>query len=326
MPEDKCVIFDTRVGDFFAAEPLPYALGYGTMVKADDSMYYIGGFDGVDMELSFTVLRYDIASGHWEEYGRMSEPHLLGDGVLASDGLVHLYGSVASFYDVEMWQALDLRDCSIEHRPAVPTKATTGAIVSTSDGRVVIFGGENDNTYSREVFSLDLYEKDAWLSSGETGPGTSVRVYAQFEATSFENQGLTATAYLVRDGVSYGSCQLGAVGNGTASGLMDVPEDLGPGEYQVLISDVYTGVGIPGMIEFDPLALTVTEAPTPTDRLAELNDQLSDLRNELNDTRAELADLQQSSDSKMDAAIGYVLLGLLVVVLMVLVLQMVRKR
>jgi len=312
MPEDQCIIFDTRVGDFFKAEPLPYPLGYGTMVKAGDSMYYIGGFDAIDMELSFTVLRYDIPAGHWEEYGRMSEPHLLGDGVLASDGLVHLYGSVASYINVEMWRALDLRDCSIKPRPAVPTKATTGAIVSTSDGRVVIFGGEDHITYSREVFSLDLYEKDAWLSSGDTGPGTSVRVYAQFEATSFENQGMTASAYLVKDGVTYGSCQLSAVGNGTASGLLEVPEDLGPGEYQVLITDVDTGVGIPGVIEFDPLPLTVTEAPTPTDRIGELEDQLSDLKEDL--------------DEKMDAWVGYVLIGMLVVVLVVCVIMLLRKK
>ncbi|MHC1680299.1 MAG: Kelch repeat-containing protein [Methanomassiliicoccales archaeon] len=312
MPEDKCVIFDTRVGDFFAAEPLPYPLGYGTLVKAGDSMYYIGGFDGVDMELSFNVLRYDISSGQWEEYGRMSEPHLLGDGVLASDGLVHLYGSVAIYYNVEMWQALDLRDCSIEHRPAVPTKAETGAIVSTSDGRVIIFGGENDNTYSREVFSMDLYEKGARLSSAETGPGTSVRVYADFEAVSFDNEGMTATAYLVKDGMTFGSCQMMAVSNGTASGLLEVPVDLEPGEYEIMIADVDTGVGIAGVIQFDPLSLTVTDVPTPTDRLGELEDQLDDLKEQL--------------DGKMDAWVGYVLLGMLVIVLVVLVLQMVRKR
>jgi hypothetical protein len=312
VPEDQCVIFDTRVGDFFKAEPLPYPIGYGTMVKAGDSMYYIGGFDSIDIELAYSVLRYDIPEGRWEVYGRMSEPHLLGDGVLADDGLVHLYGSVASFYDVEMWQTLDLRDCSMKPRPAVPTKSETGAIVSTSDGRVVIFGGENDITYSREVFSLDLYEKGAWLSSGEAGPGASVRVYAQFEATSFENQGMTATAYLVKGGVTYGSCQLSAVGNGTASGLLEVPEDLGPGEYQVLIADVDTGVGIPGIIEFDALELTVTDAPTPTDRIGELEDQLADLKGYL--------------DEKMDAWVGYVLLGANILVLLLIVINIISKK
>ena len=326
VPEDKCMIFDTRVGDFFKAEPLPYPVGYGTLVKAGDSMYYIGGFDSIDIEVSFTVLRYDIPAGRWEVYGRMSEPHMVGDGVLADDGLVHLFGSVASFYDEEMWRALDLTDCSLKPRPAVPTKATSGAIAATSDGRVVIFGGEDHGTISREVFSLTLYEKEAWLSGTETGPGTSVRVYAQFEATSYENEGMTATAYLVRDGVTYGSCTLAAVGNGTASGLIDIPEDLAPGEYEVMVQDVDTGVGVPGTIHFDPLSLTVTEAPTPTDRMAELQGQLSQLRNELNETRAELADLQDSSDSKMDAWVGYAILALAVAAVVLLFLQVLRRR
>lgn len=208
----------------------------------------------------------------------------------------------------------------------MPTKATGGAIIATSDGRVVIFGGEDHGTNSREVFSLDLYEREAWLSTDTSDPGASVRVYVRFEATSFENEGMTAKAYLIKDDIAYGSCTLSAVGNGTASGLLEVPEDLSPGEYDVLIRDVDTGVGVPGTIHFDPLSLTVTGSPTPSDRMAELQEQLSQLRNELNETRAELGDLQDSSDGKMDAWVGY---GILIVATLSLsfgILLLVRKR
>jgi hypothetical protein len=256
----------------------------------------------------------------------MSEPHLVGDGVLAGDGLVHLFGSVMSYPDSPLRQALDLRDCSMKPRPAVPTKATGGAIISTTDGRIIIFGGEADNTIRREVYSLDLYEKDAWLGSVTTETGTPVRVYAKFEATSFDNDGMTGTAYLVKGGITCGSCLMTGVGNGTASGLMEVPEDLAPGSYQIIVTDVDTGIGIAGMIEFDPLALTVTEAPAPPDRLAELQDQLSQLRNDLNDTRAELADLQESSDGKMEASVGYVLMGLIIVALATILVILLRKK
>jgi hypothetical protein len=295
-------------------------------VKAGNSVYYIGGFDGADMELAFSVLRYDNPSGHWEVYGRMSEPFMVGDGVLGSDGLVHLFGSVVSYPDVPAWQALDLRDCSLKPRPPVPTKATSGAIVSTSDGRIVIFGGEDKNLVSQEVFSLELYEKEAWLGTSEAGPGTSVRVYADFQAVSFSNDGMTATAYLVKDDVTYSSCVLEAAGNGTASGLLEVPEDLEPGAYQVLITDVDTGVGIAGVVQFDPLALTVTQAPTPTDRIGELQDKLSQLRNELNDTRAELADLKETSEGKMEAWVGYAILITAVITIGMVVLQIRGKR
>lgn len=319
IPEDGCLIFDTRLGDFLAAESLPYPVGYGTMVKVGGSMYYIGGFDSIDVELAFSVLRYDIASGHWEVFGRMSEPHLVGDGVLAGDGLVHLFGSVMSYPDSPLRQALDLRDCSMKPRPAVPTKATGGAIISTTDGRIVIFGGETDNTIRREVYSLDLYEKDAWLGSVTTETGTPVRVYAKFEATSFENEGMTATAYLIKDGVTYGRCSLTTVDNGIASGLLDVPEDLGPGDYQVLIADVDTGVGVAGMIQFDALPLTITDAPTPTDRMEELQDQL-------NETQGELADLKDTMNGKMDAWVGYSILILVMVTLVIGIVLLVRKK
>jgi hypothetical protein len=176
------------------------------------------------------------------------------------------------------------------------------------------------------VFSLDLYEKEAWLSFAETGPGGSVRVYAEFEAVSFQNSGMTATAYLVKDGVTYGSCLLAAVVNGTASGLLEIPEVLAPGDYEVLIRDVDTGVGIPGTVHFDPLTLTVTAAPTPTDRLGEMQEQLTQLRDELNDTRDELADLKGSSEGKMDAWVGYAILVIAVLSMGMIAVSMLGRR
>lgn len=54
----------------------------------------------------------------------------------------------------------------------------------------------------------------------------------------------------------------------------------------MLIIDVYTGITIPGMIVFNTLGLTVTEAPSPDDRIVDLQEDLDETRQEQNETRA----------------------------------------
>jgi len=68
-----------------------------------------------------------------------------------------------------------------------------------------------------------------------------------------------------------------------------------------------------------PMPLTVTEASSADERLDELQDQL-------NETQGELADLKDSMDGKMEAWVGYALLGLLLIVVAVMVMQVMRKR
>ena len=76
-------------------------------------------------------------------------------------------------------------------------------------------------------------------------------------------------------------------------------------------------------MHFKLLSLTVAEAPTPTDRIAELEEQLDSLRDELNDTRAEL---KEATDAKMDAVTGYAILAAVLAVLAVSLVAMVRRK
>lgn len=323
LPVDQCLIFDISLEGFYPAETLPYAIGLGSLVKAGDSLYYIGGYDpSSGYERSFGVLRYHILSGHWEIYGQMSEPVIGSNGVLAADGLVHLYGILFG-PDFSVSRALDLRDCSFRPCPLVPVKSMNGGIVATDDGRLIVFGGEHEDVVSQEVLSLTLFEKEAWLGTDEAGPGETVRIYVNVDAVAAGPEGMTAQAYLLKDGVTYGSYDLIGVGNGTASALMTLPEDLEAGEYRVHIVNVDLGVGVAGMLEFQALPLTVTNAPSPTDRIGELQDQL-------NDTQQELAELQESMDElqeqKMDAMIGYIILIAVIACLLVGLIVLIRKK
>lgn len=313
-----CMIYDIRFKAFADAEPLPYTVGLGSMVRAGDSIYYIGGIEPHEPVLYYDILRYDIAVGQWSHHAKMSEPRFWDSEVLAGDGLVYLYGQGLDPQYVPSVRALDLRDGSFKECP-VPNKHKYGGIAATDDGRVIIFGGEYENVVSREVLSLRLFEKETWLGTTEAGPGRAVRVYATVSAQASETEDMTATAYLVRDGIVYGRYELVGLGNGTASALMTLPEDLAAGEYEVIVTDVDLGFGMAGSISFAPLALTVNDLPSPADRIGELEDQL-------NETQGELAELKDSLDGKMDAMVGYALVALVLATLAVSVVILVRKK
>ncbi len=318
IPVNDCMIYDIVFRTFTDAEALPYAVAFGSMVRTEDSAYYLGGVDPYEDVLYQNILRYEIATGQWSLHAKMNEPRYMDSEVLGGDGLVYLYGQAISAVYVPSVRAVDLRDGSFKECP-VPNKNRGGGIAATDDGRVIIFGGEYENAVSQEVLSLRLFEKEAWLGTTEAGPGDSVRIYAELNAVAAGPEGMTATAYLVKDGVTYGTYELVGMGNGTASALMTLPEDLEAGEYEVHITNVDLGVGVPGMLEFAPLMITVTDAPSPDERIGELQDQL-------NETQGELADLKDSLDGKMDAWVGYALVILAVAILAVSVLAVMRRK
>jgi hypothetical protein len=301
---DECLIYYVKENVFVPSDPLLLPLYFGALVKAGDSLYYVGGWN-LKSELYSDILRYEISMGRWILQGKMPNPCLMNNGVLGADGLVYLQGLGLFAADGSNVMALDLRDSTFKDIPTYPIVGSGGGIAATADGRVIVFGGNNNGVMSQKVYSLSLYDKNAWLGTEDAGPGEAVRVYADVNAVAAGPEGMSATAYLVKDGVTYGRYEMTGFGNGTASALMALPEDLVPGEYEVHIMDVDLGTGIAGTMQFEPLSLSVTEGEPLTDRIGELEDQL---------------------DGKMDAWVGYVLLGMLAVVLVVVVLQTVRKR
>jgi hypothetical protein len=134
---------------------------------------------------------------------------------------------------------------------------------------------------------------------------------------------IAATAHLMKGGASFGSCSLSAPSGGFATGLLPIPEDAAPGMYEVVITEAHLGVGMECTMEFEPLDLTVTGSPTPSEQLDGMQEQLDALRDELNDTRLELS---EALEGKLDAMIGYVIMVLVIITLAVAVLVLVRRK
>jgi len=123
--------------------------------------------------------------------------------------------------------------------------------------------------------------------------------------------------------VSYGSCLLSTPSGGFATALLEVPEDAAPGMYEVVITDAHLGVGVECTMEFEPMDLTVTDSPSPSEQLDDMQEQLDALQEELDSTREEL---KEATDAKLDAMMGYVILVLVIVTLVVGVIVLVRKK
>ncbi|MHC1709844.1 MAG: Kelch repeat-containing protein [Methanomassiliicoccales archaeon] len=311
---DECFFYDIVADEFSSADDLPNELMGGVAVNAHGTLYYIGGSDD-SLIAQDEVYRYDVATDHWGFYARMPEGRYGDEAVLAGDGLVYMYGGktgdTTNSQGRGTFKVLDLGDCSFVPVPEPPMQLSSPGMTATSEGRLVIFGGSDGDQMSTYVTSLRLFERDAWLGAEGCAPGESVRLYVSVDTMYAENHGFSGTALLMRNGTILSSYQVDSPTGGPASVLMPVPEDLSPGEYDVVIVDAGTEFEF-SALSFEPMSLTLTNAPTPPDRIGELEDQIAELKDELAE--------------KVDAWVGYVLLGLLLVVLVVLVLQMVRKR
>lgn len=322
----SCIIFDTVTERFLPAAELPRPRAAGSVVVSGGSVFLIGGIENPPLNEE-EVYRYDIAKGTWTQHGTMPEPCSFERAAVGADGMVYLQGgSQGLIYDADppaRARALDLNDMSLHELPVPPEKGADGGLM-VSDGRLIMFGGMGDDlVINQDVLSLPLYESSAELGASMVDPGTSVRVNISVELFFVGDLSMTATAHLMKGGVSYGSCSLSTPSGGSATALLDIPEDAVPGEYEVVITDAYLGVGMECTMEFEPLDLTVTGSPTPGEQLDSMQDQLDALQDELEDARNEL---KEATDAKLDAMIGYVILILVLVTLAVGVVALVRRK
>ena len=309
---NECFVYDIVADEFQSADDLPNELLSGVVVNADGAVYYIGGSDD-SLLAQDEVYRYDASTDNWGFHGRMPEGRYGDQAVLAGDGLVYRYGGktgdTTNSQGRGTFKVLDLGGRPIVPDP--PMQLSGSGMTATSEGRLMIFGGSDGDQMSNYVMSLRLFERDAWLVAEECSPGGSVRLYMSVDTMYAENDGFHGTALLMRNGAILSSYQIDSPTGDPTSALMSIPEDLSPGEYEVVMVDAGTEFEF-SALSFEPLTLTLTNAPSPTDRIGELEDQLDELKEQL--------------DGKMDAWVGYVLLGLLAIVIVVLVLQMARKR
>jgi hypothetical protein len=179
----------------------------------------------------------------------------------------------------------------------------------------------------------------AEVSDPSVVQGDSAWLHVWAEADMEIDESLSGYLYLVQDNVTYGGWYFSS---GTGDEIMleiPIPENLPAGDYQLEFS--YANIDAWVMQwNFAPLPLSVIEAPSTDEQLQDileqnqalqqqnqaLQDQLSALNDDLNDTRAELADVKESSDAKLDAMIGYVILIVALGALIVGVIILVRKK
>ena len=218
----SCVIFDTVTERFLPAAELPRPRAAGSVVVSGGSVYYIGGLETPPLNEE-EVYRYDIALGAWSLAGTLAEPCSFERAALGADGMVYLQGgSQGLIYDADppaRARALDLKDMSTHELPVPPEKGTSGGLL-VSEGRLVMFGGSGNADINTDVLSLPLYESSAELGADSPGPGTSVRVNVSAELFFVDDIVLSATAHLMKGGVSYGSCSLSTPSGGFATGLL----------------------------------------------------------------------------------------------------------
>jgi hypothetical protein len=197
-----------------------------------------------------------------------------------------------------------MRDCSFVSAPEPPRAVIGAGAVATEDGRLLLLGGGVGMDPVANVSSLRIFQREAWLGNGECSPGEGVRVYADLDTYLAEHDTYSLNAVLMKDGTVLASERFSADKGETASVFLEVPEDLEPGTYEVVVRNVELD-GRRTCFSYGEMHLTVTEAPSPTDRIGELEDQLA---------------------GKMEAWVGYAILIVVVLSMIIIAISSLGKR
>ena len=318
-----CYIYDTLAMSFSEAEDLPEGRLSGTLVKDDERLLYFGGWDSTNT-VQEEVFGYNIGSDYWWTVSVMPEARFGMTGVMGTDGLVYLLGGAAivNWYSdsLEKCLAFDTYYGNFIELPDLPEAVRYAAAVESEDGRIICFGGHEGNLGMLNVYSVQAWEVEASLSSDTVEQGGSVWLSVSVHTSFAPMEELYGYAFLTAMGVTYAVYDIYSLGN---MAYLEIPisEGITPLGYVVEIYDL--GFNYEQDFVFEPMALTVTAAPSTDDRLDDLQGQLDSLQDELNSTRDEL---KEAVDAKMDAMIGYVILIMVIATLVVAVLLLVRKR
>jgi len=309
---DACLIYDTVSGAFEAAAPLPAPRTTGVAFAYQGDAYYAGGSDAASLMAMPEVFRYDVPSGTWSLYGKMPEGRYYDEGAMGDDGLLYLYGgktgATTDLTGAGTFRIVDMRDCSFVNAPEPPRAVIGAGVVATEDGHLLLLGGGVGMDPVANVSSLRIFQREAWLGNGECSPGEGVRVYADLQATFFEPGSYSMEVLLLKNGTVLATERLSAEKDESASVYLQVPEDLESGTYGVELRNVELD-GRECDISFNEMSLNVTEAPSPTDRIADLEEQLAEMREDM-----------------MSATIGYAVLVLAAASLAIGVVLLVRRR
>lgn len=314
-PVGACYLYDITSDSFAPTDDLLKPRFAGAAFSYQGDVFYAGGSDGSSLVAMKEVFRYDAASETWSLFGKMPEGRYYDEGAIGEDGLLYLYGgktgATTDLTGTGTFRVMDMTDCSYLIAPMPPVAVMGAGVVATSEGMLLLFGGGQGSSPVANVSSLTIFKRNAWLAEEECAPGEGVRVHAEVQAHFVEYDSYSMDVLLMKDGTVLSTERLTAGRNESSSVYLEVPEDLEPGTYEVIVRNAeFDGEGC--AMTFPPLTLNVTEAPSPTDRIGELEDQLAELRDEM--------------AGKMDAWVGYVLIGVSLVTLLVAVMILIRRR
>lgn len=340
---EHCWIYDTESSLFTPAADLPDDRCCGSMVVYGNNAYYLGGMDA-SSTVSDLIFGYSIPGDYWYSTGYLPIPLLNFAAVAGSEGNIYIIGG-EDFFDwfntgSDVAFAYNIFTGNYLLLPEMPDPVVNSAAFELSDGRIMYMLGNSVMEGNTDVVTLQAWNAEASLSSSAVDQGDSVWLRVSVNTNFMEMFWMNGVVHLVKENVTYGAYYIDSLGENEVALELVISEELPAGDYLVVLSNVNIGYGWEQDIPFEPLTLTVNEAPSTDeqnqalqDKLDELEQQNQDLKDQLDaleqqndDLADDLAELKEANDAKLDAMIGYVILIVTIITLVVAVLLLVRKK
>lgn len=286
-------IYDPAADSWTYGAPLPAARSGGAFVSYDGgySLYYFGGSSVSWTDATATVFRYNVAMNSWTTVAPMPVARAAQAAVVGLDGLIYVFGGGASsgnygssyasgnIYspDDDTWGTLP--DMLIGVRNL---GGATGP-----DGKILALGGCDVATVYDQVESLQVVKATATISGTTVATGGFVSVTFNVNLAYSTSSVLAVGAVLLSsDDVIYATYIAFGADGVELKMQVDIPDIAPPGDYRLVLS-------MPETV----FALTVVDAPTTEEQIADLQAQVAALQAALGTSDANITALRGQANA-----------------------------
>lgn len=293
-------IYDPVLDGWAMGASMPVGVKSGAAVYDGFVIYYMGGraLSGASSAL-YVYYPWDS----WSTLASMPSGVSSLAAAIGTDGFIYAIGGGADHFNVGAgYNSTYYFDPSAGvwgTGPNMSMKARYLGAVSTSDGRILAFGGNDVTSVFSNVESMRIMSLTTSVSPSSVGSGRPLLVTVTVEFAFAVPDGYSGSAALMSEtGTAYNPMTFSSPTGGTFAFEMTVPSGVASGDYEVLLFDFavsYT-VGSHGLEDIT-LPVVVTAASTFDQQIASLEAELAALQVQLAGTDVNVTAVQAALNS-----------------------------
>jgi N-acetylneuraminic acid mutarotase len=238
-------IYDPVLDSWSAGSAMPGARNAGALVCSNDAfaMMYIGGSANTWIDAVTDVYYYYVPGDFWYSMDDLPVPLTGHAAAWASEGNIYVVGGGAEGYNQEVsynsTYMYSIGEGEWHSGPDMPVELRHTTALSTPDGRIFVYGGNNDTAVADNVLMLEIAWSEVSISADSVPQGANLDLNVALDFAFFSAEAYYVSAYILSDSdVVYLSWEYYVPTNSPACLQLEIPETVPIGHYTLVVAEL----------------------------------------------------------------------------------------